>query len=103
MSEEIQKWGTILATGKVMYDPKLQATIIPWMDSYHTYVGFAYRFDDPKKEDRLIYVVPVEGQLTFRVHRTTVRFDNRFRTPTVKLGTPIDPDTDEIVSGFDIA
>jgi hypothetical protein len=100
--ESIDKWGVMLTTGKIMYDPILQATIIPWMDQHHTYVGFAYKFEDRKRGDRLIYIVPHEGSMTFRVHKTAVTFDHRFRVPTVKLGTPVDPDHDEIVSGFTV-
>ena len=100
---DLNKHGKLLVLGSVSYDRKKKCMVIPWMDDVHTYVGFAYKYDDPGKEDELIYVVPLEsGAMQFRIHRTTISFDDRFGVPQVALGSPVDPETDEILKDVNL-
>ena len=99
---DLSKWGSKLAVGKVAYDPSLEALIVPWMDGIHTWVGFAYHFPGGGRSDFLIYVVPVQGAFTYRVHQTSVKVDPTNPNYPV-LGSRPDPKTDPLVSGFEVS
>ena len=47
------------------------AQVYPWADKVHCMVGLAYVFNDDR-EDFLVYMVPGEHDVSFRVHKTPV-------------------------------
>lgn len=97
-SRNPEQIGSMVALGKYTYDPQLRARIFPWMDRVHTWVGFAYHFDDRERGDCIVYCVPVTGAMTYHVHQTEVEVNWKSGNPTFK--TKPNPDTDEVIGSF---
>ena len=77
-----------------MYDRGLKARVFPWTHEINSWIGYTYIFDDRDKEDMLIYFVPIEGVIEYRVHRTKATLNvNAIHGYT--LDSEPDPDTDE--------
>lgn len=88
-----------------MYDSKLKATVVVWVDRLHTRTGFAYCFDGDEP-DRLIYMEPQPGSMRVRVHQTTITWERDTDTGDITLSMvdPPDPEMDRDLSngGFAI-
>ena len=79
-----------------MYDKKLKATVYPWTDPFHSWIGYAYVFDSTLQPDRLFYFVPTEGTMTCRVHECSITVDRS--DGRIKLSTMPQPEKDEVIS-----
>ena len=90
----------------IAYDTVLKAKVIPWADRLHTWVGFAYIFDDPDIIDRLVYIVPEEsGGARFRIHVCPITPEVWNEEGDIKLTfeTPPDPETDHHIDTFEVS
>ena len=68
-----------------MYDRRLKARVFPWSHPHNSWLGYIYIFDDRDQVDMLIYFVPLEGEMRFRVHHCRATL-----TPSGPFGYTLD-------------
>ena len=88
--------------GMPFHHRDLKADVYPWIHETYTFVGFAVVYTDPDMQDELYYFVPSETGAAFscRLHKTTI-FVSKDRG--VKLGSDVDPETDDVITDIELS